>query len=321
MTESKPGEKPGAATAVVKESPTHPPVKEVAPPKPAEVAREEAHPDESAAPTIVYEEHFAEERHAPPPQTKDGFGPVVKGQGRVAVIIDDLGYNGPVSMAIAKLPADLTLAVLPGGDYSRRVASTGKESGREVILHQPMEPKGYPKLKPGPGALLSGMSDAEIEKILTTNLKSFPEVVGINNHMGSKLTGDRRVMAKVMSLLKPRGLFFVDSRTSPASVGTAMAAAHQVAYASRDVFLDNVPQEGEILKQLAILENQARKHGEAVGIGHPYPATLSALKSWLPGLKGRGVELVRVSQFLEPKTARAHYPHPLVGGAKEESKR
>lgn len=226
----------------------------------------------------------------------------------LAVIIDDLGYNVSVSQAMLALPADLTLAILPGGSYSQELAKKAHAAGREVLLHQPMEPWGYPRINPGPGAVFLDMDVATIQRVLQDNIELFPEAVGVNNHMGSRFTGNPQVMDAVMTVLGDKQLFFVDSRTSVATVGESRAVANQVPSAARDVFIDNVPDVDTILQQLAELERQARQFGGVIGIGHPYRATWIALKRWLPTLQKRGIRLLRVSRFLRPAQFRKLYP-------------
>ncbi|MEO5362247.1 MAG: divergent polysaccharide deacetylase family protein [Magnetococcus sp. DMHC-8] len=226
----------------------------------------------------------------------------------LAVIIDDLGHDWSIAKALVDLPADLTLAILPGLAHSREIARLGKAAGRELLLHQPMEPYRYPQISPGPGALLSHMDVPGWQATLRANLAQLPEVVGVNNHMGSRLTENAQAMDAVMAVLSTQQLFFIDSRTSEASVGAVRAAADQVPTAVRDVFIDNEPNEESIQRQLAQLERLAHKNGGAVGIGHPHRATLAALQHWLPTLSQKGIRLMRVSRFIRPATARARYP-------------
>ncbi|MBF0453221.1 MAG: divergent polysaccharide deacetylase family protein [Magnetococcales bacterium] len=261
---------------------------------------------------IVYEEHFveqsAEESISTPAQLapKRTFRP--KNTLRLALIIDDLGYNASVSRAISRLPADITLAVLPGGQASHDVVRIAKKTGKELILHQPMQPQGYPGVNPGPRALLASMGPEKIRRILTDNLMEFPSVVGINNHMGSFLTTQPAAMDPVMAVLAERKLFFVDSRTSVNTVAEERAKVHGLPTARREVFIDNKQDKDMILKQLYHLEEVAHV-GVAVGIGHPYPETLAALREWLPTLKEKGIILARVSQLLLPESARSLYPN------------
>ncbi|MEO5328086.1 MAG: divergent polysaccharide deacetylase family protein [Magnetococcus sp. THC-1_WYH] len=230
---------------------------------------------------------------------------------KVALVIDDLGYNKPLSKAIAQLPADLTLAVLPGGIFSGELSELAFALGRELILHQPMQPQGYPKIKPGPGGLYSTMTEAEILNILENNFKDFPHAKGFNNHMGSQLTNERRAMDAVMKFAKSRGFFFLDSRTSTQSVARQRAVAHGVPALERDVFIDNVAEKRAILKKLDELVAVAKKRGRAIGIGHPHQATLDALRVWLPTLGNKKVEIVRLSKFLGNAHA-TEKPKPAV---------
>lgn len=298
--------------------PAEPPAQEPRETPPATVASTTPAPGAAAPPPggVVYEEHFAPEPSLPPPlPPRTPPGPEERRQPLppgvpipVAVIIDDLGYHETVSLAIAKLPADLTLAILPAGPHAREVARTGAAQGKEVILHQPMEPSGGPKVNAGPGALLSQMDQPTVRATLRKNLSLLPEAVGVNNHMGSLLTQNATIMGWVMEELRERGLYFVDSRTTGSSRAHQQAVAHQVPRAERDVFIDNTHQVRAILGQLHKLEERARRQGGAIGIGHPYPETLEALRSWLPGLQGKGFQVVRASQLLGPVTARARYP-------------
>ena len=269
---------------------------------------------------LPYEEHFVDptgvDQQHPSPRAHDPRPTVTTQEGTkrakalntLAVIIDDLGYNGAVSHAMMALPADLTLAILPGGDHSRTLAQLGQAAGREILLHQPMEPQDYPRISPGPGALFVTMDTATIQRVLRRNLERFPEAVGVNNHMGSRFTSDPHAMDAVMTVLRERHLFFIDSRTAESTVGMKRAVAGRVPTASRDVFIDNTPEVDAILHQLAILERRAGREGGAIGIGHPYPETLAALRIWLPTLPKHGIQLVRVSRFLCPAASRASYP-------------
>ncbi|MBF0181658.1 MAG: divergent polysaccharide deacetylase family protein [Magnetococcales bacterium] len=272
---------------------------EEAPPRNEIGAQTHGEPEEELP--VEYEEPPTHEP-PPPPIPLPTRPPSGKGTARVAIIIDDIGYT-PTSLAIAKLPYAITLAILPGGELSRQSATIGQATHKEVILHQPMEPKGYPKVKPGPGAMFSNMESEQIRQILLQNLKQFPEAVGINNHMGSRLTENRDAMDTVMETLRGKSMFFVDSRTSQSSVAYARALAHGLSATRRDVFLDNIPKAGPIDARLAELEHIAHHTGRAVGIGHPYRETLHALQRWLPEATKRGIQVEPISHFLrvEPK--------------------
>ncbi len=211
----------------------------------------------------------------------------------IALVLDDLGMNRGNTAALNRLPGPLTLAFLPYAEDLARQTAAAHQAGHELLVHMPMEPIGAEW--PGPQALLTSLDDQEFTSRLETSLDRFGGYVGINNHMGSKLTTDAHRMALVMAVLQRRGLMFLDSRTSPNSVGVAEARRQHVAYAGRDVFLDNRVDLGAIQAQLAQVERVARQRGSAVAIGHPHDATIEALRGWLGGLSAKGFQLVPIS--------------------------
>jgi polysaccharide deacetylase 2 family uncharacterized protein YibQ len=214
-------------------------------------------------------------------------------------VIDDLGNELPPAERIARWSEPVAGAVLPGLRWSAASAKALERGGKEVLLHLPMEPEGYPKVRPGPGVILTSQSDAEILRVLEEDLASVPGAVGVNNHMGSVATADPRVMRTIAQALARRGLYFVDSRTTDATVAEHAAQAASVPAVSRQVFLDDVATEAAVRSQLAELVRRAREEGDAVAIGHPYPATLAVLEKELPGLSAKGVQLVRVGELVK----------------------
>jgi polysaccharide deacetylase 2 family uncharacterized protein YibQ len=167
------------------------------------------------------------------------------------------------------------------------------------MLHVPMEPQGFPVVDPGDDALLVNLPPAELHARLTALLGEVPHVAGINNHMGSRFTEDERSMTAVMAVLRERGLYFVDSLTSGNSVGTATARQAGVPSLRRDVFLDNVVEVAAIAGEIRRLAAKAARNGSAVGICHPYPETIMALRQELPVLARQGVKFVPVSTLLK----------------------
>ena len=216
------------------------------------------------------------------------------GPASIAILIDDLGNDRAAVDHIASWPYPVSAAVLPAlagsGDSARQL----QRSGKEVLLHLPMEPRGFPGVRPGPGVVLRAQSDAEIAAILDSDLDSVPGAVGVNNHMGSAATADARVMRVVSGVLARRGLFFVDSRTTDTTVARDAARAANVPTASRRVFLDDVATEAAVETSLAGLFARAREEGSAIAIGHPHPATLAVLDRELTKLAQHGVRLVKV---------------------------
>jgi len=215
----------------------------------------------------------------------------------LAVIIDDLGLNGPATRRTIRLPGPLTLAFLPYGEGTPELAREAKASGHEVFLHLAMEPLGNED--PGPMALLSGLGAEELRRRLHWALGRVPGASGVNNHMGSRLTADPRAMAVVMGELGRLGLPFVDSMTTGASVAARVALETGVPATARDLFLDNDPAPAAILAQLERAERLARRTGSAVAIGHPYASTLQVLADWLPRAVARGLVLVPATAMIE----------------------
>ena len=217
----------------------------------------------------------------------------------VTIIMDDLGRSLYTAEALLALPQAVTFAIIPGESKAVQVAELAYASEHEVMLHTPMEPQGYPAVNPGEDALFVEYSDKEIRRRLDQFLAYIPHVTGINNHMGSRFTEDARALTPVMKSLQEKGLFFVDSRTTGRSLASETARRYNVPTMDRDVFLDNVAEVDAIVSQIQKLEAKARKQGMAIGICHPYPETLEALRRELPGLAERGITLVPVSVLLQ----------------------
>jgi polysaccharide deacetylase 2 family uncharacterized protein YibQ len=226
---------------------------------------------------------------------------------KLALIIDDLGDRWDYGQRALALPGAVTYAILPGTPHGLRIARLASEEGRDVMLHQPMEALEASTL--GTGALDSRMSREQFLQTLRTNLDALPQVRGINNHMGSRLTRDTEAMVWLMAELRRRGgLYFVDSRTISDSVAQRTARHEGVATIGRDVFLDHVRTTAAIEKQLVTAMKLARARGKAVAIGHPHPETLTVLEAALPRFEQYGVTLVSVSQLIETKKQRSNPP-------------
>jgi uncharacterized protein len=218
---------------------------------------------------------------------------------RIAIIIDDLGNDWATVELLARWREPVACAVLPMLPGSVAAAETLSRSGKEVLLHLPMEPKGFPGVRPGPGLVLVSQTDAEIRSTLAEDLDSVPHAAGVNNHMGSLATADRRVMQVVAEELARRGLFFVDSRTTELTVAGEAAVRARVPSASRRVFLDDVQTVEAVERSLDDLVAKAKAEGSAIAIGHPHPVTLEVLGRELPRIGERRVRLVRVSELVK----------------------
>ena len=236
-----------------------------------------------------------------PPPASLPKEPVPSAQDRlpkVALIIDDVGNDRRLARKFIRLDSNLTISILPQSPFTKHIARDARENGLEIMLHQPMEPNEYPKVNPGPGVLLSTMSPDAIIDQLNANLDAIPEIKGVNNHMGSKMTADAPQMRQIFSVLKKRGLYFVDSRTTRESMCRMSAGLLQVPFAERDVFIDHRHTSAFIHRQLKLLVRIAQKQGFAVGIAHPHMSTYEVLLETLPEIKKR-VDLVPVSQIVK----------------------
>lgn len=217
---------------------------------------------------------------------------------KLAIIIDDLGRDVETARALAVMDLELTFSVLPGTENASRVATLAHRYQREVLVHIPMEPLSYPATNPGRDALLVGMSPEEIHRRFHGFLERVPYAVGGNNHMGSRFTENRPGMAAVLQVMKGEGLFFVDSRTSAHSVAFDEARRAGLPAAGRDVFLDNVQDVEAIVVEIRKLVRLAKAQGTAVGICHPHPETLEALRREAGMFRREGVDLVPASRLL-----------------------
>ena len=223
---------------------------------------------------------------------------------KVAIIIDDIGYQAWLGEAAIGLPGPIAVAVMPFAPHSKRLASLAEQANKDVLLHLPMEAHSRNHLL-GQGAILASMNAEQIRKKLDLALANIPQAIGVNNHMGSLLTSQRESMDVIMaSLATRRGLFFVDSKTSGRSIARLAAQAAGIAAVERHVFLDNEPLREEIVLQLQELATRARKNGYALAIGHPYPATLAVLKAWQPS--EFGIELISLRDYILWVTERGY---------------
>ena len=219
----------------------------------------------------------------------------VVARGKIVLIFDDVGFDHqPLSEAM-RIDPNVNFSVLPNASHATQVANLLYERGFEVLCHLPMEPEHFPRVSPGPGAVLTTMSDDEITRTTLANVEAVPYARGVNNHMGSRATADRRVMESVLAAL-PQDMYFIDSRTTSNSVAAAVAHSMKVRAASRNVFLDDVPTDPAVRQQLRVLAHEAEQHGIAIGIGHMYPATVRVLRAEAPRLRREGFRFIRASQ-------------------------
>ena len=217
---------------------------------------------------------------------------------KVAFIIDDLGYETEIAKKILELEFPITLSILPFLKYSKYIAEEGKKNNKEIMLHLPMEPNNS-SVDPGPKAIKSYMSEEEIRQYVRECIFNFPYVLGLNNHMGSKITEDREIMKIILEEIKRYNLFFIDSMTSKNSIAYQVAEEMGVKTAKRSVFLDNENDMEYIKGQMLEVQKIALREGEAIAIGHDRINTFYLLKRMIPELIRAGIEIVPVSELVK----------------------
>ncbi|MFO7858259.1 MAG: divergent polysaccharide deacetylase family protein [Ectothiorhodospiraceae bacterium] len=223
--------------------------------------------------------------------------PAAAAEPAVAVVIDDLGADPRAGDRVAAIDAPVACAVLPHTPHARQDAERCHATGKEVLLHLPMEAQRPGPV--GPGAVTLDMTPEQFRDAVTENLDSIPHVSAVNNHMGSMLTRHPGHMRWLMAVLDERGdLLFLDSRTARRTVGAQAAREAGVPALERDVFLDNRRDSDAIEAQLRELFRVAERRGTAIGIGHPHGETLAVLEQSLHELAAeRGVELVGLREI------------------------
>jgi len=214
---------------------------------------------------------------------------------RMALIIDDIGYSRSRTRQFLALQVPITFAVLPQLRYSRELAVEIHENRHEIMLHQPMEPYNS-FLNPGPGALFVGTNPVKIAAVIEKNINDIPYASGINNHMGSRFTSSAPDIYSALTAIKTSGLFFVDSVTSGRSLAYRTARQLEITAACRNIFLDNRPTATAVYAQLLKLKAHAVGFGGAVGIGHPFSATIEGIRRFISDPTNSDVSLVHVSQ-------------------------
>ncbi len=217
---------------------------------------------------------------------------------KAAFIIDDLGYETEVAKKIMELEFPIALSILPFLQYSEFIAEEGRKNNKEIMLHLPMEPNNS-GANPGPGAIKSYMSEEEIRQAVRKCILDFPYAIGVNNHMGSKITEDREIMEIVLEEIKGYNLFFIDSITTKDSIAYEVAQEMEIKSAVRSVFLDNENDMEYIKGQMLEVREAALREGEVIAIGHSRINTFYVLKVMIPELIRAGIEIVPVSELVK----------------------
>lgn len=241
----------------------------------------------------------------PWPDTVDKAAPAVNASAAnapmIAIVIDDMGIDAEQNHRLFALPAEISLAFLPYPEMTPSLALQARAAGHEILVHVPMQAPDDPdgSLKQ---ALRRDLPAEENIRRLRAAMARVPGHIGINNHEGSVFTADRLALIPVVEALQGRGVFFLDSRTTPLTEIVPVARAFGVASSDRDVFLDDDPSPAAVERQLQLLEKTARSKGIAIAIGHPRQATVDAVTRWVA--TQQGFRLIPISAAIRLKTER-----------------
>jgi polysaccharide deacetylase 2 family uncharacterized protein YibQ len=223
--------------------------------------------------------------------------PVQSSLPKLAIILDDLGSDRAAAEAIFALDYPLTISILPDHEHSREISREAHRRGYQVLLHLPMQ--SVANEKPEAQELRRGMSAGEVSALVDQFLQNVPDAAGVNNHQGSEATSDAALMSRLMPVLRDHHLFYIDSRTTAATVAYDIAESFDVRSAFRNVpFLDDVAEVGAVRKQIELALGKAGDKDEAIAIGHPHPGTLQALRKTLTRAQAQGVRLVFASELV-----------------------
>jgi len=218
---------------------------------------------------------------------------------KIALVIDDLGGERLIARELLEWDLPLTFSILPFTHYAKTIAREAHQKGKEVILHIPMEPHGYPKVKPGEGGLFEEMNEESLRQQLIKDIEAVPYIKGASNHMGSRLMEDPEKVKIILSELKRRKLYFLDSRTTPQTVGMNVAQGVGLKAMERSLFIDHSLNEEDIRQKIEKLITLSLSNGKAIGIGHPHASTIKSIKEMIPKIKEKGIELVPLSAVIE----------------------
>nr|WP_244968503.1 divergent polysaccharide deacetylase family protein [Rosenbergiella australiborealis] len=234
--------------------------------------------------------------------------------GQLALVIDDFGYRPVEEHKVIALPNTISIAVLPDAPYSRTMATLAHQAGHEVLIHLPMAPMSKQPLEIN--TLTPEMSQTQVQSIIEHAIRQVPYAVGLNNHMGSRMTSSLPAMQKVMNVLNHHQLYFLDSVTIGNTQAVNAARGTSVEVLKRNVFLDDTQDEADIRYQFQRAIKLAQRNGSAIAIGHPHPTTVKVLQQLLTTLPP-DIHLVKLSQLLphSPTAVQQQRPSLLVLGA------
>ncbi len=242
-------------------------------------------------------DHKTPEIEIPPYSIPSSPLPVIKP--KVAIVIDDIGNEYKIVRELLYADIPITFSILPFMPYSKEIATKCNRIGRDVIIHLPMEPHGYPEVNPGKGVLLQEMDEVALIEQLSRDIEAVPFAKGVSNHMGSRMMEDHEKVKVILSELKRRDLFFLDSRTTPKTVGLRTANEIGLKAIERTIFLDHAQDSSGIEGNIEKLTRYALSRGRAVAIGHPHPSTISSLREFVILMEKKGIDIVSLDRLFE----------------------
>ncbi len=226
----------------------------------------------------------------------------------ITILIDDIGYKFKEDLRALALPGPVAYAILPHGPHTEKMSQIAFKKGKDIILHLPMQAEVMDKNEfLGPGALTLNMTREEFLKTLNINIRAVPNLIGINNHMGSLLTRHPGHMQWLMDSIKENGQFYIDSLTSDNSVAARLAKENNVPYLTRDIFLDHKQGTKNVRQQFKELVKVAKRNGSALGIGHPHISTIEVLSQLLQDVDKYGVKLIGIKSLIHKRTKGKKY--------------
>lgn len=222
---------------------------------------------------------------------------------KIAILIDDIGQDLKPLDELLRIDAPIAFSILPFRNHSVAAARKIHEKGREVLLHLPMEPLDYPERNPGEGALLTAMNEREIRSQVEKDLMAVPFACGVNNHMGSRFMQDGKKLKVLFGIIRDRDLYFIDSVTTASSRAAEIADETAVRFASRNFFIDHAADKNRVFRNLEGLLKKKGNGESLLVIGHPYPETIQALKTYLPRLRAKGFEFIPLPRLIHENGA------------------
>lgn len=245
----------------------------------------------------IVEKKETVEKQKPVKQENKFNLPKAKNNATLVFVFDDGGQNLYDLQKFLELPFPITIAVLPKLKYSVESAKRVRNSGHELILHQPMQAINR-SVNPGPGAITPEMTEEEVRKMLLSNINEIGPIAGMNNHEGSAITADIGKMEVILKTASDCGIFFLDSRTNVKTVVPLVAKEMGYNYYERNIFLDNEKTRENALMELKKGLDIANKKGSAVMIGHVWSADFlpALLKELYPELVKNGYKFSVVSE-------------------------